>query len=131
MSIDDRNEIKKQHIEYAVTVLENILELMNIDAFDEIPMHVDNTEGEDIEDLKRIIQTKLEGEMVDVYGTPCTFSPDYEYSQECFFTNDDNSGFHLEYDLTTNEELADITLILEFIYNEDGTLTSNLIGVNA
>ena len=131
MSIDDRKEIKNQHIDDALTVLENILESMSSDAYDEISSHVDEIEWDDINDFKQIIDTKLEGEPVDEYGTPCNFDPDYEYSQECFFTHDDNSGFVLEYDITSNEEMADLTLILEFDYNEDGSLTSKLIGVNA
>lgn len=57
---------------------------------------------------------------VDEYGVPCDFNPPYEYSQIAFYDYTDGSGFRLEYDLTTDCELMDLSLQMEFIYTENG-----------
>lgn len=59
---------------------------------------------------------------MDHFGVPCTFSPQYEYHQLHCIVYRDGSGFHADYDLTTNGELNDLTLQMDFLLTESGTL---------
>lgn len=58
--------------------------------------------------------------MMHEYGAPCDFDPSYEYSQLNIYMSDDGSGFKLDYDLTTDSELMDLSLQLEFLYADKG-----------
>ena len=57
---------------------------------------------------------------IDEYGVECNFHPNYEYSQLQVYEFNNQTGFAVEYQMTSNSELVDLTLQLEFLYNEDG-----------
>ena len=57
---------------------------------------------------------------MDRFGVPCTFSPQYEYHQLFCIVYRDGSGFHADYGLTTDGELNDLTLQMDFLYTESG-----------
>lgn len=63
---------------------------------------------------------ELEG--IDAYGEPCSFKPVYgdgsRYEQARFYDYNDGSGFAYEYDLTTDGDLNDLTLMLDFKLRE-------------
>lgn len=64
---------------------------------------------------------------IDKYDVPCNFRPQSEYCQfECYIYRD-GSGFKVDYDFTTNKELNDLTLQMEFIYTESQTLTARIL----
>lgn len=50
-------------------------------------------------------------------GTP---SPNPKYQQLNFYHFNNGSGFHVDYDLTTDGELNDLTLQMEFLYEGEG-----------
>ena len=54
------------------------------------------------------------------YGVECNFHPNYEYSQLQVYEFNDQTGFVVEYAMTSDSELVDLTLQLEFLYNNDG-----------
>lgn len=55
---------------------------------------------------------------IDGYDIPCNyFKPKNEYSQMCVYIYNDESGFAVDYDLTTDGELNDLTLQMEFLVN--------------
>lgn len=56
---------------------------------------------------------------IDEYGVACNFHPPYEYSQLEIYDYD-HSGFAVDYEMTSNSELVDMTLQLEFLYTKDG-----------
>ena len=61
----------------------------------------------------------------DRYGTPNNFKPNYDislYHQLNIYVYDNGSGFRAEYDLTTNGEPNDLTLMIDFLYDENGIL---------
>ncbi|MCR5122899.1 MAG: hypothetical protein K6B74_10830 [Ruminococcus sp.] len=61
----------------------------------------------------------------DRYGAPNNFKPQYDislYHQLEIYVYDNGTGFGAEYDLTTNGELNDLTLMLEFRPDENGVL---------
>ena len=57
---------------------------------------------------------------IDEYGVACNFHPPYEYSQLEIYDYNDHSGFAVDYEMTSNSELVDMTLQLEFLYTKDG-----------
>ncbi len=73
--------------------------------------------------LKELIDDFLEcNELpyIDKYGVKCNFTPQYEYHQLSYYFFNDNSGFSIDYDLTTDNEINDLTLQMKFLYtNKD------------
>lgn len=57
---------------------------------------------------------------MDRFEVPCNFSPRYEYHQLSCIVYKDGSGFHADYDLTTDGELNDLTLQMDFLFAESG-----------
>ena len=57
---------------------------------------------------------------IDEYGVPCNFHPKYEYSQLSVYEYADHSGFTVDYEMTLNSELVDLTLQLKFLYTNSG-----------
>ena len=52
---------------------------------------------------------------IDEYGVECNFHPNYEYSQLQVYEFNDQTGFVVEYQMTSDSELVDLTLQLEFL----------------
>lgn len=67
---------------------------------------------------------------IDNFNIPCTFNPQYEYHQLSCIPYKDGSGFHMDYDLTTDGDLNDLTLQMEFIFTESGSLTAKILDVH-
>ncbi len=59
---------------------------------------------------------------MDRFEVPCTFNPAYEYHQIHYIIYNDGRGFHVDYDLTTDKELNDLTLQMDFLFTESGEL---------
>lgn len=49
-----------------------------------------------------------------------TQDPKYEYSQLSVYEYADHSGFTVDYEMTSNSELVDLTLQLKFLYTNSG-----------
>ena len=80
----------------------------------------------DAEGLGEFIETfKSDNELecFDKYEVVCNFNVVYKdgsrYEQEKFYHLNDGTGFRYEYDFTTNGDLNDLTLMLNFIYRDD------------
>lgn len=61
----------------------------------------------------------------DRYGFPNNFQPQYDktrYQQMSIYIYNDGTGFGVEYDLTSDSELNDLTLIMDFFYNAEGDI---------
>lgn len=81
-----------------------------------------------------ILEEEIEGFLeinelpyIDKFDVPCTFKPKYEYHQLSCIVYSDGSGFHMDYDLTTDGELNDLTLQMKFIFTESGTLEAKIL----
>lgn len=122
--LDSNGELKAEYREQAVAVLEKILKAFHNKNFSEVQAIVDESEIDDLEDfLAEFMQGTLElndFDAIDEYGAECNFKPQYEYSQLSIELYNDNSGFYLEYDMTSNGELVDMVLQLKFIFTENG-----------
>lgn len=67
---------------------------------------------------------------IDRYGIACSFSPNYEYHQASGGIYNDNSGFWVDYDLTTNSELNDLTLQMSFLFRDNNELRPILLDIH-
>ena len=67
---------------------------------------------------------------IDKFNIPCTFNPQYEYHQLSCIPYKDGSGFHMDYGLTTDGDLNDLTLQMEFIFTESGSLAARILDVH-
>ena len=119
-----KNEINKE--EKAIEVVTQILKAIHSKEYGKIMDYVDESENGDLTTLFECVEsTLLENgfDAIDEYGTPCNFHPQYEYSQLSLYEYDDNTGFTVDYDMTSNSELVDLTLQLEFLYTDSGLKT--------
>lgn len=67
---------------------------------------------------------------IDKYDIVCNFKPKYEYHQLDCITYRDGSGIHVDYDLTTDGELNDLTLQMEFIFGERNSFIAKILDVH-
>ena len=117
--------MKNEDKEYALTVIKNVLKTMHNKKYMKILQYVDESEEDEVgmSELFNYVQETLESngfDAVDEYGIPCNFYPGHEYSQAEFFEFDDGSGFAVDYNLTSNSELVDMSLQIEFLYIPGG-----------
>ncbi|PKU51555.1 MULTISPECIES: hypothetical protein [Lysinibacillus] len=115
--------MKNEDKQYALTVITNILKVMHNKEYENILNYVDECEVDDIGELFYYVQETLNlngFDSFDEYGAPCNFHPKYKYSQINFYEFNDNSGFAVDYALTSNSKLADMCLQMEFLYTDDG-----------
>ena len=97
--------------------------------------YVDESEIDDLNEFFGYVEKTLElndFDTIDEYGVECHFNPTYEYGVECHFNPtyeysqleiydyDDQTGFAVDYDLTSNSELVDMVLQVEFLYTDNG-----------
>lgn len=119
--------------EQAISVIKKVLQLIHNEEYKSIVNYVDETEIEDLDLLFHFVQGSLElngYDSIDEYGVPCNFHPKYEYSQMSFYEYDDNSGFAVDYDLTSSSELVDLCLQMKFLYTADGGMRSVFVGID-
>lgn len=116
--------LTKENKEEALNVLKSILHALHNKKFESVLSCVHESEIEDLENyLIEYIQGTLElndFDVIDEYGVECKFKPEYEYSQLYIDEYNDKSGFFLDYDLTSNGYLVDLTLKLKFLYTDTG-----------
>ena len=125
MGIFDDLEYKEnyQNEEKVIEVLKKILSAIRLNNYSEIMDCVDGSEVDDVRELLEYIDDSLQlndFDKIDEYGVECNFHPNYEYSQLQVYESNDQTGFAVEYQMTSDSELVDLTLQLEFLYNEDG-----------
>ena len=119
LSTKRTTKMKKKVIE----VLQKILRAIHLNNYRDIMDCVDGLEVDDVRELLEYIDDSLQlndFDKIDEYGVECNFHPNYEYSQLQVYEFNDQTGFAVEYQMTSDSELVDLTLQLEFLYNEDG-----------
>ena len=124
MGIFDDFEYKEnyQNEEKVIEVLKKILRAIRLNNYSEIMDCVYGSEVDDIRELLEYIDDSLQlndFDKIDEYGVECNFHPTYEYSQLQVYEFNDQTGFAVEYQMTSDSELVDLTLQLEFLYQED------------
>ena len=71
----------------------------------------------------------------DKYDTPCSFQPHYknsnaEYQQFTSYFWKNGKGFSVDYDLTTDGKLNDLTLQVDFFFQKDHTLRAVITDIH-
>ena len=120
LSTKRTTKMKKKVIE----VLQKILRAIHLNNYRDIMDCLDGSEVDDVRELLEYIDDSLQlnnFDKIDEYGVECNFHPNYEYSQLQVYEFNDQTGFAVEYQMTSDSELVDLTLQLEFLYNEDGS----------
>lgn len=110
----------------AAKVIEKVVNLIAKSDYSKIPTVIDELNTWSVSLIEEIAETykyNNDLECFDLYGTPCSFKPKYEYNQLTFYKWNNGAGMSCEYDLTTNGDLNDLTLMIDFYY-EDGLLKS-------
>lgn len=67
---------------------------------------------------------------IDRFEVPCTFTPQYKYHQLSCIVYRDERDFHVDYDLTTDGELNDLTLQMDFLFTESKEFLVKILGVH-
>lgn len=86
-----------------------------------------------VEDLQEAVDGFLElNELpyMDKFDVPCNFHPKYEYHQLNCILYTDGRGFAADYGLTTDGELNDLTLQMEFLFTDANTMRPVLLDVH-
>lgn len=124
MSNKTKYKITENEKEYAIETLKKILDALHEKKYNEVIKIVDESEIENLtEFLSGPIDETLKTnnfETIDEYGIECNFQPNYEYSQIMIDKYNNSKDFYLEYDLTSNGNLVDLSLQLKFKYTKDG-----------
>lgn len=116
-----KNEINTR--DKAIEVITQILKAFHSKEYEKIVDYIDSSKEDDLKSLFEFVETTLSDngfDCIDEYGTPCNFHPQYEYSQLSIYEYDNKTGFAVDYDMTSDSELVDLTLQLEFLYVDDG-----------
>lgn len=124
------NKFKKKdesdEAEKIIEVIKKILKAIHLKKYEEIMDCVDESEVDDLNEMFECVEKSLEYNgfgSIDEYGAACNFYPQYEYSQLYIYEYDNNSGFAVDYQMTSDSELVDLTLQLEFLYTKSGLKT--------
>ena len=114
------NMYKKEKV---IEVITNILKAIHLKKYEDIMNYVNESEIDDLNEFFSYVEKTLElndFDTIDEYGVECHFHPPYEYSQLEIYDYDDQTGFAVDYDLTSNSELVDMVLQVEFLYTDNG-----------
>lgn len=87
-------------------------------------------DGISLDMLQEIVEGFLESNelpCIDKYGVDCPFCPAYvpsydSYNQLEVYIGEDRQDFSVDYDLTTNGDINDLTLQMDFVVENDGTI---------
>lgn len=122
----------------AEPIVKAIVDCIAEATYELIPDYAEFKDGWTIELLKEVTEAFLEDNELshyDKYGVPCNFQPKYDkslYDQFSIyiFNNANGNGFAVEYDLTTNGELNDLTLKMEFLFEDNNEIKAYIEGVH-
>lgn len=115
--------LDKYKKEKVIDVITNILKAIHLKKYEDIMNYVDESEIDDLNEFFDYVEKTLElndFDTIDEYGVECNFHPPYEYSQLEIYDYDNQTGFAVDYDLTSNSELVYMMLQVEFLYSDNG-----------
>lgn len=115
--------LDKYKKEKVIDVITNILKAIHLKKYEDIMNYVDESEIDDLNEFFGYVEKTLElndFDTIDEYGVECNFHPPYEYSQLEIYDYDNQTGFAVDCDLTSNSELVYMMLQVEFLYSDNG-----------
>lgn len=116
----------------AEPVIKQVVDLIAEKKYYDIPQFAE-LESWTVADMEEAIDGFLELNdlpYIDKFDTPCDFHPKYEYHQLYCNLYKDGSGFHVDYGLTTDRELNDLTLQMEFLFTDSDTVKARFLDVH-
>jgi len=114
-------EVGKEKIS-AEKIVEQVVNAISEKNYSKIAEIVDGLDCwiiSEIEECAEGFKSINDLECFDSYGIPCSFRPKYEYHQLSFYKWNDGKGMSCDYDLTTDGDLNDLTLMIDFYYEEN------------
>ena len=120
---------KPDALKIAEPVVKNVVNCIAAKKYEDITKYAEFNENDSAELLGKFTEETLslnELPYIDEYGVPCSFHPKWEtadrkYEQLEVYIFDDGTGFSVNYDLTTDGDLNDLTLQMEFTETENGS----------
>ena len=110
----------------AEPIVQEVVNCMADGRYDLIPNYAEfQDESVTIEDFKEWAEDYLKDNELshyDRYGVPNNFQPQYDkslYHQFSVYLYNNGTGFEVNYDLTTDSEINDLTLIMEFLFSDN------------
>ena len=120
----------------AEPIVKEIVDCMADGRYDLIPKYAGfQDETTTVDDFKEWAEGYLEDNELshyDRYGVPNNFQPSYDkslYHQFSVYLYNNGTGFEVDYDLTTDSELNDLTLIMEFLFSDNG-IKANIVDIH-
>lgn len=120
----------------AEPIVKEIVDCMADGRYDLIPKYAGfQDETTTVDDFKEWAEGYLEDNELshyDRYGVPNNFQPAYDkslYHQFSVYLYNNGTGFEVDYDLTTDSELNDLTLIMEFLFSDNG-IKANIVDIH-
>lgn len=123
---------KMQAEAMAIEIIKLVVNSLSRKQFEEVS-DITNLASLTIENITEIVNEYLELnklKYIDAFGVKCGFNPNYAYKQINFYHYTNGTGFAADYDLTTDGELNDLTLQMEFLYGKGDLLTSYLVDLH-
>lgn len=113
-------------------VVKTVVDLLSQKRYEEIGaiVEMDILSTEDTKELVNEYLALNNLSHIDCFDAGCNFHPPYAYHQIEFYHFNDGSGFAVDYDLTTNQELNDLTLQMEFLYEGEIVLKARLLDLH-
>ena len=120
----------------AEPIVKEVVNCMANGRYDLIPNYAGfQDESITIEDFKGWAEDYLKDNGLshyDKYGVPNNFQPNYDkslYHQFSVYLYNNGTGFEVDYDLTTDSEINDLTLIMEFLFIDNG-VKANIVDIH-
>ena len=120
----------------AEPIVREVVNCMAERAYARIPEYADFKDGITAEEFQEWAEGYLEDNDLsyyDRYDVPCNFKPQYDpslYHQFEVYIYDNGAGFAVEYDLTTNNERNDLTLMMEFMFDNQKEIQAYIEGIH-
>ncbi len=117
----------------AEPIVRQVVNLISEKRYEGIPQIAELENNWTLDDLREALDGFLECNdlpYIDPFEVPCTFHPQYEYHQlTCYFCPD-RRYFDVDYQLTTDGDLNDLTLQLRFHLTPSKTMTVGFLDVH-
>jgi len=121
----------------AEPVVKAVVNCMADGNYQNLPEYAEFTEGDSPELFQKFADEYLKLNDLshfDHYDVPCNFNPHYqngsEYHKFEVFLWKNNKGFSIDYDLTTDGDLNDLTLQMDFFFQENHTLRAVITDIH-
>lgn len=113
----------KEIAEITKHIIKAVVDCIAEKRYDCIENYVSFQENDSVELFREYMEGCLEcNELshIDKFGTPCNFFPNYKYHPISFYMYNSRKCFAVDYDLTTDGEINDFTLQMEFLFTDNG-----------